>query len=188
MSHSKGDSADRALGLDQPITRRDFVNAMAVGAGAALLSRSAPVPAELGRSSAASDPDRPAMITFYVPVTKPGLPVEQQGPAARAEVLATAYRDYEYRVRLQLTEMLSAQGFDARRDIAGIVLNRWGHAYVDPYPGFFFGKAGQSAPAEVVRQPLGRISFAHSELRGHQYWDGGVEEGRRAMEQALQHL
>ncbi len=144
-------------------------------------------PMQVGSYVAPLDPDRPAMITFYVPVTKLGLPVEQQGPVARAEVLSTAYRDYEYRVRLQLTEMLGPHGFDARRDIAGIVLNRWGHAYVDPYPGFFFGKDGMPAPAQIVRQPFGRISFAHSELRGHQFWEGAIEEGRRAMEQALQH-
>jgi spermidine dehydrogenase len=145
-------------------------------------------PMRIGKLDAILDPDRPAVITFYVPVTKVGRPIQEQGPAARAEVLSKPYREYEYLVRAQLTEMLGPHGFDPRRDIRGIILNRWGHAYVDPYPGFFFGKDGKPAPSEVVRQPFGRISFGHSELRGHQFWNGGLEEGRRALEQALQHI
>ncbi len=143
---------------------------------------------QVGDYAAPFDPDKPVMITFYVPVIKPGLPVEEQGPVARAEILATPYRDYELQVRRQLTEMLGAHGFDARRDIAGIVLNRWGHAYVDPYPGFFFGKDGKAAPPDVVRRPFGRISFGHSEFEGHQSWTGAVTEGSRAMDQALARL
>ena len=30
--------------------------------------------------------------------------------------------------------MFAPGGFDPRRDIAGIILNRWGHAYVNPQP------------------------------------------------------
>ena len=36
--------------------------------------------------------------------------------------------------------MSSAYEFDAEEDIAGIILNRWGHAYISPQPGFHFGK------------------------------------------------
>lgn len=52
-------------------------------------------------------------------------------------------------------------------------------------PGFYFGRDGQPAPRDVVRTALGRIAFGHSELRGYQYWNGAVEEGRRAAEQVL---
>jgi spermidine dehydrogenase len=47
--------------------------------------------------------------------------------------------------------LFARSGFDAKRDIAGIILNRWGHAYLSPQPGFFFGKNGQPAPGEVIR-------------------------------------
>jgi hypothetical protein len=58
-------------------------------------------------------------------------------------------------------------GFDARRDIAGIILNRWGHAYVNPQPGFFFGTGGRPAPREVLRRaPFGRMAFANTDLVG----------------------
>ena len=38
--------------------------------------------------------------------------------------------DIEASVRSQFTKMFGDYGFDASRDIAGIVANRWGHAYV----------------------------------------------------------
>jgi spermidine dehydrogenase len=51
----------------------------------------------------------------------------------------------------------------SRRDLAGIILNRWGHAYLSAQPGFFFGKDGKPAPGEILRNhPHGRIAFANS--------------------------
>jgi spermidine dehydrogenase len=44
-------------------------------------------------------------------------------------------RLYERKIREQLTDMFGASSFDAKRDIAGITLNRWGHAYASPQPG-----------------------------------------------------
>lgn len=69
----------------------------------------------------------------------------------------------------QLQQMLGSAGFDAKRDIAGIVLNRWGHAYIAPQPGFYFGTPGNPAPLEVVRRRYGRVA----------------QEARRALRQVL---
>jgi spermidine dehydrogenase len=80
--------------------------------------------------------------------------------------------------------MFSAVGFDPKRDIAGIILNRWGHAYLSPQPGFFFGSASKPAPREVLRSaPFGRIAFANTDLAGamdHRY---SILEARRAVSQ-----
>src|SRR6202166_3341070 len=101
---------------------------------------------------------------------------EQQN-AGRAELLSTSFLDYERRVREQLTEMFASSGFDARRDIAGIVLNRWGHAYCSPQPGFFFGKDGQPAPREILRRaPFGRRGFANTGLSGDPRQDTAIAE------------
>ncbi len=127
-------------------------------------------------------PDHPTVLTFYVPIYKPGLPWRQKGMVGRAELLGTSFTSYERRIREQMTEMFSAGGFDPAKDIAGIILNRWGHAYGNPGPGFLFSNNGQLSPANVLRQPIGRIMLAHSELNGHQYWNGAANEGRRAVE------
>jgi spermidine dehydrogenase len=124
-------------------------------------------------------------MTFYIPLFRPGLPPMEQGAVTRAELLSTPFADYERRLREQMTVLFGPGGFDAATDIAGIILNRWGHAYANPGPGFMFGRNGNPAPHEVIREPIGRIAIGHSELRGHQNWTGAAAEGRRAVELLL---
>ena len=128
------------------------------------------------------DPDKPIVMTFYAPIFKSGLSRKNQGIIGRAELLGTSFADYERQIREQMTAMFSAGGFDPVRDIAGIILNRWGHAYVNPDLGFMFGNNNELSAPDVIRQPYGRIAIGHSELRGHQYWNGAAGEGRRAVE------
>jgi spermidine dehydrogenase len=129
------------------------------------------------------DPDQPTLLTFYVPFPERGANAVEQGKMARTKLYATPYRYYEEQVRRQLTRMLGSAGFDARRDIAGIVLNRWGHAYNVAEPGFFFSRDGKPTATEILRQPLGVVTFAHSELTGHQSSPYALEEGVRAARQ-----
>jgi len=142
-------------------------------------------PMVVGGKSQPLHPDQPIVLTFYAPIFKPGLPAKQQGNVGRAEMLATSFTDYELQIREQMTAMFSSGGFDPVNDIAGIILNRWGHAYVAPGPGFHFGINGAAAPPDVIREPIGRIAIGHSELRGHQNWTGAAAEGRRAVESLL---
>ncbi len=117
---------------------------------------------------------------------RPGLPIQEQGDRGRAEMLDTPFRQYELQLREQLTEMFGASGFDARRDIAGIILNRWGHAYGSPQPGFFFGKNGQPAPRDILRQSsFGRIAFANTDLSGDPNHQTAITEAERAAGQLL---
>jgi spermidine dehydrogenase len=131
-------------------------------------------------------PDSPIVLTLKVLYSYPGASTEEQGHRGRGEMLTTSFREYERRIREQFTEMFSGAGFEAQRDIAGIVLNRWGHAYLNPQPGFFFGKNGQPAPREVLRSaPFGRIAFANTDLAGamdHRY---SILEAQRAVGQLL---
>jgi spermidine dehydrogenase len=131
-------------------------------------------------------PDSPIVLTLKVLYSYPGYSTEDQGNRGRREMIGTSFRDYEKRIREQFSEMFAGAGFDAGRDIAGIILNRWGHAYLNPQPGFFFGKAGQPAPREILRSaPFGRIAFANTDLAGamdHRY---SILEARRAVGQVL---
>jgi spermidine dehydrogenase len=131
------------------------------------------------------DPSRPAMLTFYIGFPQPGMPIAAQTSAGRGRLFGTSYADFELQIRRQLQQMLGDHGFDARRDIAGIVLNRWGHAYIAPQPGFYFGTPGAPAPLEVIRERHGRIAFGHSELSGRQSWGRAAQESRRALQQVL---
>jgi spermidine dehydrogenase len=132
------------------------------------------------------DPSRPAMLTFYVGFPQSGVPIDRQTSGARGVLFATSYVDFEMQIRMQLQQMFGSAGFNAKRDIAGIVFNRWGHAYMAPQPGFYFGTPGNPAPLEVIRERHGRISFGHSELSGRQSWGRAAQESRRALKQVLE--
>jgi len=132
------------------------------------------------------DPSKPAMLTLYVGFTQSGVPIDVQTSTARGMLFATTYADFELQVRKQLQQLFGTAGFDAKRDIAGIMLNRWGHAYLAPQPGFYFGGPGRPAPLEVIRQRYGRIAFGHSELSGRQSWGRAAQESRRALKQVME--
>ena len=71
-------------------------------------------------------------------------------------------------------------------DVAGIILSRWGHAYVNPQPGFFFGIDGKPAPRDVLRERLhGRIAFANIDLAGAMDHRSSIREADRAAMQLL---
>jgi spermidine dehydrogenase len=134
-------------------------------------------------------PDKPIVMTFYVPIQRPDLPLVAQGPASRMQLYSTSYATYERQIVEQMQRMFSPGGFDARRDIAGIVLNRWGHAFLQPPPGFFFGKQGERPPLTVVNERFGRISFGHVTLAGFGGgWEGAAAQGKRALTQLSQTL
>ncbi len=138
-----------------------------------------------GKEPMPLEPDKPIVVTMYNSFCQAGLPIEQQTVSARMRMFGMTYADIETRVRDQFTEMFGPGGFDADRDIAGIIVNRQGHAYAATPPGFFFGVEGKPAPSDVIRNPHGRIAFAHAELMGMQMWEGAVHEGERAGRQVL---
>jgi spermidine dehydrogenase len=138
----------------------------------------------IGADSATISPDSPVVLPLKVLYSYPGLPVADQGHRGRGEMLATSFKDYERQIRQQFTDMFARTGFDAGRDIAGIILNRWGHAYLNPQPGFFFGKDGRPAPSEVLRAtPFGRIAFANTDLAGIMDHRCSILEAERAVAQ-----
>lgn len=142
--------------------------------------------ARFGTDPATIDPDTPTVLNLKILFSYPGLPLQEQVVRGRTELFSTPYRDYERRIREQLTMLFASSGFDAKRDIAGIILNRWGHAYLSPQPGFFFGAADKPAPGETLRKsPYGRLAFANSDLSGIMDHRMSILEGRRAVQQIL---
>ena len=131
-------------------------------------------------------PDSPTVLTIKVLFAQPGLSIAEQGSQGRARLLGTSFAQYERAFRQQLGDMFAPGGFDPRRDIAGIILNRWGHAYVNPQPGFFFGVNGKPAPRDVLRnQPHGRIAFANTDLAGASDHRNSIREADRAVKQLI---
>jgi spermidine dehydrogenase len=140
----------------------------------------------MGADSTTINPDSPVVLPLKVLYSYPGMPAADQGHRGRGELLATSFKEYERQIREQFTDMFARSGFDARRDIRGIILNRWGHAYLNPQPGFFFGRNGKMAPSEVLRAtPFGRIAFANTDLAGIMDHRCSILEAERAVTQLL---
>jgi spermidine dehydrogenase len=142
--------------------------------------------ATFGAVSPTLSPDSPVVLTLKILFSNPELPIGEQVTRGRMQLIGTPFRGYEKRIREQFTMMFGALGFDAKRDIAGIILNRWGHAYLSAQPGFFFGKDGKPGPGEVLRTtPFDRISFANSDLAGIMDHRTSILEAHRAVAQSL---
>jgi len=145
-------------------------------------------PMETGSDTQPFDPDKPTVLTFYVPFTNPGEDIATQGSLGRQQLLSKSYSDYETEILDQMTMMFADAGFDAARDVAGIVLNRWGHAYVSPQPGFYYPADGSTAPKDIVRAGFGRIQFGHSELGSRMNYRNAITEGGRAADALIDML
>jgi spermidine dehydrogenase len=142
--------------------------------------------ATFGADAPTMGPDSPVVLTLKILYSYPGMPAEQQRQRGRSELLGASFRELERRIREQFQDMFAPSGFDAGHDIAGIILNRWGHAYLNPQPGFFFGKEGKPAPSETLRRaPFGRIAFANTDLSGIMDHRSSILEASRAVEQLL---
>ncbi len=89
------------------------------------------------------DPERPAILTLYIGFPRAEMPLVEQATLGRMRLFTTSYQEFELQLRDQLQTLLGASGFDYERDVAAIVLNRWGHAYIAPQPGFYFGRTAR---------------------------------------------
>ncbi|MDP6810359.1 MAG: NAD(P)/FAD-dependent oxidoreductase [Kiritimatiellia bacterium] len=144
-------------------------------------------PMSMGGQSAPFHPNKPMVMTFYVPYLYPGHDAVTQGTLGRNELLGKSYADYEREIRAHMNRVFADGGFDARRDIAGIVLNRWGHAYIAPQPGFYFGSKGDGLAAPM-KEGEDRIFYGHSELGARMNYRNAIAEGGRAGQQAAERI
>jgi spermidine dehydrogenase len=145
--------------------------------------------ATFGAASPELSPDSPVVLTIKVLFSYPGEPLEAQVVRGRMELFSTPFSVYERKIRQQFADMFGRFGLDPRRDIAGIILNRWGHAYLSPQPGFFFGKDGKGGPGDTLRAgPFGRIAFANTDLAGIMDHRCSILEAHRAVNQLLEQV
>ena len=141
-------------------------------------------PMKVGDTTAPFDPNKPMVMTFYVPFLHPGYDAVTQGSIGRAQLLGKSYADYEREIRAHMNRVFADGGFDAKRDIAGIILNRWGHAYIAPQPGFHFGGEDGKGLIGRIKEGEDRIFYGHSELGARMNYRNAIAEGGRAGRQA----
>ncbi len=114
----------------------------------------------------------------------PGAATERdQHRAGRAELLKTSLETFETHVRDQLGRALGPGGFDADKDIAAIIVNRWPHGYAYEYNPLYdpWDVPESSRPHVIGRQRFGPVAIANSDAGAAAYTDSAIDQAHRAV-------
>jgi spermidine dehydrogenase len=142
----------------------------------------------IGTYSGTRSPADPIVLTMLRAPCLPGAPTERdQHRAGRAELLATNLEEFETNVRSQLGHALGPAGFDADRDIAAIVVNRWPHGYAYEYNPLYdsWDVPDSARPHVIGRQPFGPIAIANSDSGAAAYTDSAIDQAHRAVSELV---
>jgi len=140
----------------------------------------------LGDYRASVNPDEPATIMMMHAPSSPGRPARDQYRAGRATMLGYTLADYETKAREQLQRALGSHGFDAHRDIAGITVNRWAHAYACGTNDLYDPDVPlQESPWVKGRQRFGRITIANSDAAGVSMTQAAFDQANRAVKELM---
>ncbi|MDN3638420.1 FAD-dependent oxidoreductase [Simiduia curdlanivorans] len=145
-------------------------------------------PVSMGGYAYAQSEHEPVLLhmPFYPKSLGQGLAAKQQYRLGRYRLLALSFADFEREVVAQLTAMFAPFGFDAKRDISAITVNRWPHGYAYEYVDLFDPAYGPGeAPHERARRPFGRIHIGNSDSQAFAYVDGAIDAARRVVDEIL---
>lgn len=143
---------------------------------------------QIGTYQGPRTPDDPIVVHMLRTPCMPGATTERdQHRAGRAELLATPLDVFEDAVHDQLGRALGDGGFDAKRDIAAIVVNRWPHGYAYEYNPLYdpWGVPERERPHVIGRQRFGPIAIANSDSGAQAYTDCAIDQAHRAVGELL---
>ena len=130
----------------------------------------------LGTYRCPRTPDEPMLLHLVHVPAQPGRgTARERFRAGREQLLAMTFEELEAQVRDELTRMLGPGGVEAERDIAGVIVNRWGHGYsyfgdplsgesVDPPP-YEIARAGSGTSRSRTPTPAGPRSRTQRSTR-----------------------
>ena len=137
---------------------------------------------DIGGYASARSPDEPVLVHLVRVPVAPGLPEREQHRVGRRDILETSFETFERNIRDQLDRMLGPGGFDAKRDITAITVNRWPHGYAYEYnPLFDPDWPPGEAPHVIGRARFGRITIANSDADAAAYTDSAIDQAHRAV-------
>jgi spermidine dehydrogenase len=147
-------------------------------------------PVSIGDYRFPSSPDEPMVLHLVHVPTVPHrrLTTREQFRAARAQLYAMRFEDFEAMVRDELSRMLGSGGFDADRDIAAITVNRWGHGYSFGGDELYEPLGEGPTPYEIARVPVGKITIANADASWTPFVHAAIDEGHRAAAELLDRL
>jgi spermidine dehydrogenase len=142
----------------------------------------------IGGYQTPTTPDEP--IVLYLRLSErilekagSGLPPREQWKVSRAELENIPFETFERNIREQLNQVLGAGVFDAERDVAGIIVNRWGHGYAPGSNELYDPDYSHrmDAPWVVGRQQFGRITISNSDAAWVSLTNAAWQQSHRAV-------
>jgi hypothetical protein len=112
----------------------------------------------------------PTILTYYYPLC------EEDGRTARNKLLAM---DWQSCADVVLTDLRRPHP-DIRSLVDRLDIMRWGHAMIQPRPGFVWSTAWRQASV-----PFRNIHFAHTDLSGVALFEEAFAHGMRAAREVL---
>jgi hypothetical protein len=143
-------------------------------------------PLSIGGYDSAVDPKEPAVIIMWRNPNKPGLPRREQNRMGRAVMLAETFDSIERETRAQLDRMLGTAGFESRRDILGLTVNRWPHGYAYTYDTLGDPDLPEADRPHVRgRRMFGRIAIANADSGAAAFSNVAIDQAERAVQECL---
>ncbi len=140
-------------------------------------------PVDLGSYRHPRDPRQPIGVHMvYVPTTpNAGMDARTQARVGRSKLYAMSFEQLEKDIRDQLQAMLGPAGFDHRRDITGITVNRWSHGYSYFMNTLYDDEAESEALMELARSKVGNVAIANSDAAWDAYAHAAIDQAVRAV-------
>ena len=145
-------------------------------------------PVSLGDYRFRDDPSEPTVLHLtHVPIFPgQGLSPREQHRMGHHALMSTSFADYERHLRTELSGLLGSVGFDAKRDILAITVNRWPHGYAYEYNELYDPEWEEgTAPHEIGRRAIGNISIANSDAGAYAYVNAAIDQADRAVSEIL---
>jgi spermidine dehydrogenase len=142
-------------------------------------------PVSMGAYRFSRDPTQPMCLQMvHVPLTpNQGLSAVDQMRSGRGKLFTTPFAEIEQQIRADLDRMLGSGGFDAKRDIANITVNRWSHGYAYTPSSLIDDVKAFEAAAEKAKKPVGRILLASADTAWNAYAHSAIDEAARAAKE-----
>ncbi|MFO1468219.1 MAG: FAD/NAD(P)-binding protein [Steroidobacteraceae bacterium] len=143
-------------------------------------------PLRIGGYESVGAPQDPVIVHLIKNWNRPGLPRKQQNRLARGDMLAASFESIEHASREQLQRMLGSGGFEAKRDILAITVNRWPHGYAYTYDTLDDPDLPEAERPHVIgRRAFGRISIANADAGASAFTNVAIDQAERAIQECL---
>ncbi|KAB8033273.1 NAD(P)-binding protein [Fluviispira multicolorata] len=142
---------------------------------------------DFNKYSHAKNPNEPICLHMvYVPTTpNAGLDARTQARLARAKLLTTPFAEMENDIRQQLQRMLGSEGFDHKKDILAITVNRWSHGYSYTTKDLFDDEDDMEKTIRISSKPFNNITIANSDSSWNPYTHTAIDMAHRAVNEFI---